>query len=68
MWHAQLQGQGVCVLFLFKSVQIFITSDRVFIVGWGLLLRCNWVFSIYHCCFCLFHLVVDFWSEEVIAK
>jgi hypothetical protein len=47
---------------------LFITSDRVFIVGGGLLLRCNWVFSIYHCCFCLFRLVVDFWSEEVIAK
>jgi hypothetical protein len=47
---------------------LFITSDWVFLVGWGLLLRGNRVFSIYHCCFGLFHLVVDIWSEEVIAK
>jgi hypothetical protein len=47
---------------------LFVTSDWVFLVGWGLLLRCNRVFSMYYCCFCLFHLVVDFWSEEVIAK
>jgi hypothetical protein len=24
MWHAQLQGQGVCVLFLFKVVRTFL--------------------------------------------
>ncbi len=23
MWHAQLQGQGVCVLFFFKAVLTF---------------------------------------------
>ncbi len=68
MWHAQLQGQGVCVLFLFKAVRTFFSSDWVFLVGWGLLLRCNRVFSIYYCCFGLFHLVVGFWSEEVFAK
>ena len=30
---------------------IFIISDWDVLVGWGLLLRCNRVSSVYHCCF-----------------
>jgi hypothetical protein len=29
-------------------------------------LRCKRVVSVYHCCFCIFHLVVDFLSEELL--
>jgi hypothetical protein len=47
---------------------IFITSDWVFRVVGIFFLRCKRVVSIYHCCFCMFHLVVDFWSEEIFAK
>jgi hypothetical protein len=47
---------------------LFITSDWVFLVVGIFFLRCQRVVSIYHCCFGLFHLVVDFWSEEIFAK
>ncbi len=54
MWHAQLQGQGVCVLFFLKLVWTFITSDWVFLVVGVLFLRCERVVPIYYCCFGLF--------------
>jgi hypothetical protein len=69
MWHAQLQGQGVCVLFFFKVVWTFLLLLTGFSLHVGVFfLRCNRVVSICHCCFGLFHLVVDSWSEEIFAN
>ncbi len=45
---------------MFKLVWNFNTFDWVLLVGWGLLLRCKRVVSIYCCCFCLSSLVVWF--------
>ncbi len=59
MWHAQLQGHGVCVLFFCRVVWIFYRFLAGFPCCRDLLIRCKRVVSIYHCCFVLFHPVVD---------
>ncbi len=45
-----------------------ITSDWVFLIVGVFFLRCKRVVSVYHCCFCMFPLVVDFWSEELLRN
>jgi hypothetical protein len=35
-------------------------------MDWGLLLLCKLVVSVYCCCYGLFPLVADFWSEEIL--
>jgi hypothetical protein len=47
---------------------LFITCDWIFLVVGIFFLRRKRVVLIYQCCFCVFHLVVDFWSEEIFAK
>ncbi len=43
-----------------------IISDWVFLIVEVSFLRCKRVVSVYHCCFCIFHLVVDFLSEGLL--
>ncbi len=62
-------GTGCLCFVLFEGGLVFLSL----LTGFSLLLgssflRCKRVVSIYHCCFGLFYLVVDSWSEEIIAK
>jgi hypothetical protein len=62
-------GTGcLCFVLVLRWSGLLITSDWVFLLGEIFFLRCKRVVSIYHCCFGLFHLVFDFWSDEVFAK
>ncbi len=66
-WSSRRVYSAICYVML-KLVWNFNTFDWVLLVGWGLILRCKRVGSICCCCFCLFSLGVDFWSEEIFAK
>jgi hypothetical protein len=62
-------GTGcLCFVLFLRWFEFFIVSDWVFLVVGIFFLKCKRVISIYHCCFVLFHPVVDFWSEEMFAK